>query len=615
MTFPPVPVYPKAIDSDKTLYLVHNTTESKLRSDNKPWSSEIEIVAVPPDKAEIWADNGFANIKGELLYYDSVEKDTNGKVNKLKGCARQLTGSTKYQKKGTDIRGFVVAEHHNQLVDAILKIEDFVGINFDERQKTLDWRIRNLEELQVIFDDHNCPNIDFTFNTISTDAEGGVLTEYLIEITPPGTINSFRLDFGDGTFTTTELEGQHRYSINATIDPVVTVSNDLCEVIQTPIERAEPTEPPAVVTDVLEIPFPESPTIPDFTFVPCDVPEPDLNLPPLVFPCVSLTQNLEAIPISVEGSDLVLVSNVTITGPDNPVQILVSTVEFINPPEIPPVILIDPPVPPTIIIDPPIPPTIVIVPPQSNITLDLDMTELPRLEVDWGAPPDMEVALTMGQRVRTPERYSIDPDLQAEFGDEFADLFEQDHKVKVEYEPVSLPEEIRIIAPDIDPVRFDTSGIPDEIEIVMKDAQIPEDIHVHVDQPIPTSIDLNADGLPDKFELFYEGGPIPVDINVVAKLEMEKPIPEEIKLVAPDIPTELVLNADGVPKEIKLVAPDSIPVFIPEDVVLPVKFPDEIPEIEMVYKGSPIEVKITMDEIMATNENEGKCVMIVPCNR
>ncbi len=610
MPFPPVPLYPKAIDNDRTLYLVYNTTEAKLRSDNQAWSSEVEIVAVKPDKNEVWADNGFANIDGELFYYDAVDKDEYGKVNKLRKCARQLLGNSRFAKKGTKVRGFVVAEHHNQIVDAILKMEDFIGINFDERQKTLDWRIRNLQELNPIDDDYACPDVNFTFNEVERSNEAGILTEYLIQITPPGTINSFRLDFGDGEFTTTELSGQHRYAVNDQIDPVVTVSNDKCQIIQTPIVRDEPGEPPAVIVESLEIPFPESIDVPDFTFVPCSVPEPDINLPPIAFPCVSLTQSTEPLPIIIEGSDLVMVSNVTITGPDRPIQILFSTIEFINPPNIPPVVLIDPPIPPTIVIDPPIPPTIVIVPPASSIMFDLDVASLPRLEVDWGLPPNMSVALTMGQRVKNPENFIVDPEVQQEFGEEFADLFQAKNRVKVEYEPVNLPEEIHIIAPDI---KIDASDIP--TEIVMRGPEIPRDIHVHVDKQIPSEIVLNTESLPTNIGLVYSGGPIPVDVNVVARLEMTHPIPTEITMIVPEIPRELILNADGVPKQITLVGPESIPLHLPDNLFLPLRFPDVIPPMELVYRGSPIELKITMDQIMAKDEDGKNCVMIVPCAR
>ena len=142
MTFPPKSSYPRAIDSDYTLFLVYNTTETKLCSDNAAWSQEIEIIPVLADKPDIWANNGFANIDGELLYYDDVEFNGDGKVNKLKKCARNLGGEhTKFNPRGTWIRSFVVAEHHNQMVDAILQTENFIGYNFDPRRPTLDWKI------------------------------------------------------------------------------------------------------------------------------------------------------------------------------------------------------------------------------------------------------------------------------------------------------------------------------------------------------------------------------------------------------------------------------------------------------------------------------------------
>jgi hypothetical protein len=139
--FPPQPVYPKALDSDRTLFLVHNTSESRLSVDNPAWAEEVQIYPVAAGEPEIWADNGFANIDGELFYYDDVEKNSNGKVYKLKGCARNLGGSqTKFceaspppipgdpeeSKRGIWVRGYVVAEHHNQIADAIIATETFI---------------------------------------------------------------------------------------------------------------------------------------------------------------------------------------------------------------------------------------------------------------------------------------------------------------------------------------------------------------------------------------------------------------------------------------------------------------------------------------------------------
>ena len=69
--FPPTPVYPTDYDSDYTLFLVYNTSETVTTIDNLPWADEISIVPVAIDKSEIWADNGFATIEGELFYYDT----------------------------------------------------------------------------------------------------------------------------------------------------------------------------------------------------------------------------------------------------------------------------------------------------------------------------------------------------------------------------------------------------------------------------------------------------------------------------------------------------------------------------------------------------------------
>ncbi len=67
VAFPPTPVYPDALDTDYTLFLVHNTTESTLTVDNEPWSTEVAIEPVDATANEIWADSGFGNIDGELF--------------------------------------------------------------------------------------------------------------------------------------------------------------------------------------------------------------------------------------------------------------------------------------------------------------------------------------------------------------------------------------------------------------------------------------------------------------------------------------------------------------------------------------------------------------------
>jgi hypothetical protein len=604
MPFPPSPTYPKAIDTDYTLFKVHNTTESRLCQDNAAWAEEIEILPVAADKAEIWPDNGFANIDGELFYYDSVEKNDDGKVVKLKGCSRNLTGRTKFNPKGTWVRGFVVAEQHNQLVEAVLKVENFVGYNFDPRQETLDWRIRHLQSLNAIPDDYNCPDVSFFFTIVQNDPETGIIADYLIQIPAEGIVTTFRLDFGDGTFTTTLLEGTHRYAINAVIDPVLTVSNDKCQMIVTPVERENPSEPQSPDDNEFTIPFPTFNDIPDFTFVPCEVPEQDLNLPPLVTVCSEGSGinvgdfNLPST-ILIEGPYINMVSHVTIEGGFT----------------LPSHIFVD--MPPTVVIDPPIPPTIVIITSSEVQNLSFNADNMPKLEVDWGeGPPPIQVELSFSKPVSDPQLFA--QSVPNEFGDEFADLFAAKEHMKIEYEAVGIPSKIVVEAPTLEfntaplkdlRIAVENPNIPSSIQVFGPENPIPTDIHIHGPAtPLPAQIEIVNKGVPTQIELVAAPG-LPTkltlehDLPRTIKLEIPTPIPESILLDASGLPKSIPVT--GVPSSIELVAPAGIPLLMPE----------KMPAMELAYNGPPIEVKVTLDQLLGGGPNsEGRpCFMLVPC--
>lgn len=286
--FPPIPVYPDGIDSDYTLFKVYNTSEAPLTSDNSAWASEINIQPVGENELEIWGENGFVNLSGELIYYDAVSKDSNGKIYQLKRCARNLGGNKpKFNPKDTMVRGFVIAEHHNQIVDTTIIIEKFVGTNpcnnLDEQ--TLFCLLQELENEADCIDDNNCPvvNFEFTINDEEINNCQGISIDYNVSI--QGQFTSFRLDFGDGNFST-QLSGTYTYASNASVDPIVTVTNTSCQIIQTPTERANPEEPTAAVTDgPFEIPIPVIPDFPVLNLPDNDLPEQVLTLPQIVFPC------------------------------------------------------------------------------------------------------------------------------------------------------------------------------------------------------------------------------------------------------------------------------------------------------------------------------------------
>ncbi len=287
--YPPQPVYPNGIDSDYTLFLVYNTTEAALDEDNDPWAEEITIVARGKTQSEIWADNGFANINGELLYYDSVDKDANGKVYKLKRCARNLGDvPTQFNAIGTMVRGFVVAEHHNQLVDAVILNEQFIGFNFTTDKSTLDWRIRNLQAVPIIFDDFGCPDITFHFTEVSSDPSSGTVVNYSLDVV--GSFNEFTLNFGDGSSTSSVQSGTHTYAPNANIDPVVIFKNQNCQIVQTPPQRDSVNAPQSQTTPT-SYSVPNSPTFvfPNINVQSPSFPEPNITLPPFQFPCIDLS--------------------------------------------------------------------------------------------------------------------------------------------------------------------------------------------------------------------------------------------------------------------------------------------------------------------------------------
>jgi hypothetical protein len=333
--FPPIPTFPNAFDTDNTLFVVHNTSEAALSSDNHPWAEEVEIVPVGANKPEIWADNGFANISGELFYYDSVQKDGNGKVFKLKRCARNLGGKqTKFNPAGTMVRGFVIAEHHNQLAITAINIERFIGSLCDgSAPNSLDCILKLIESQSSCIDDFTCPDITFDFDIDESASGSCVGTVAVFNVTINGNFTNFRIDFGDGS-STTERVGRHIYSPGAAIDPVVIVSNENCEIVQTPSDRTATIEPQTTTQEgPFEIPLPVIPDFPILDLPDIITPSTTLTLPEIVFPCLDVSA-LSIPPIEIEIPD----TNVNVSIPDINLSIpSIISVVFEDPPSFPPI--------------------------------------------------------------------------------------------------------------------------------------------------------------------------------------------------------------------------------------------------------------------------------------
>jgi hypothetical protein len=634
--FPPQPVYPKSLDSDYTLFMVYNTSEAVLVSDNDAWSDEIIIKPVPATKDEIWSDNGFCTIEGELIYYDAVEKTTtidpdDARVFKLKRCARNLGGKrTKFNAAGTWVRGFVIAEHHNQLVDVLLNMEDFVGVNFDNRVETLDYRIRHLNETPIIFDDFSCPDVSFFFEIIKNDPASGVVAQYEIQI--GGNFNTFRLDFGDGAFTSSERSGTHTYALNSQIDPVVTITNNQCQIIQTPITRENPSTPqPVQEPPIFNVTIPEVIDIPPI-IVPSITPPPiKIDIPPLLFPCIDITPfpgiSINIGPINVQVPSVVSFTPINIPSVVSFTPINLPSIISFTPINLPSIIDFGPapsfspigfgPAPSIAPIE--FGPAPSIAPINVDVTVTVDAGGIPscipicdspsHIAVDWGAPPTLNVAFVQSisaqsakRRQKTKEEIELERELGEEFSEFFADQGD-DSAFQVEYTNVGIPHEITIKPPEFADIKL-VHDLPHKIDLEL--VNIPEIRIANIDA-IPKSIELVSD-LPSI---------IRVEHDIPSVITLEHNLPNEIRLVGMEkIPDSIYLDASGIPDTIQVVGvPQTIELKAPESIKLVL---DENVEVPLVYKGAPIELKIDMPKEWSGEGADGEdypCVMIVPCPR
>jgi len=640
---PPNTVFPKNYDSDLTLFKVYNTTETVITKDNLSWAEEIEILPVGENDPEIWADNGFANISGELLYYDSVEKDSNGKVQKLKNCSRSLGGArTKDNKSGTSIRGYVIAQHHNQLVNAIINLEKYIGtddtIEISESgvntpsetiksvRSTLDWKIKSLRNVPDDLDDHDAPNVIFEVRIINSNSFEGTTIEYEVTITGPYT--NVVINFGDGSSTTDLGPNIHIYAPGGYPDPYVKVSNEKTEVIVSPEIRIFTQinnflyDPGDTIVDIdieqpdpFEIPLPEIPFIP--TFVPPDVPtcENIINTPPIVFPCLnvdipsfgfpsfptfpSIYINVPSFPsifISINVPSIINISpsipdTINVIGADG----IISVTGF---PDNLPVTGIPESI--NVTIDGTIPETITVIPP---VIPPITFTEITIPPVQFATPPTLTCIVSIvcptggggftKKRPQTP-LYDFPQDEIDAMALANLDLDNLDFNLPSEIF-VRIPEmsDIQLVHDLPAIIRVESPKIPN-IKIEVPEFNIPKEIRFNYDG-LPSAIELTAKDLPKS--ILLDASSLPKSIP----LDVPKEFPK-IKIDASDIPDKIQVT--GIPSTIELVgAPSEIKLVLPEK-----------PEVELVYRGAPIDLKINLDIGRLTGDSENaQCVAIVPC--
>lgn len=668
--FPPQPAYPNAIDSVTTLYLVYDTTEAALSASNDAWDEEIDIVPVGADEPEVWADNGYVTLSGELIYYDEVAKDDNGKVKTLRRCLRSLAGEPpRHNAAGTVARGFVVAEHHNQLVDALVATEKFIGYNFDPDTATLDWRIRNLQSTQPIFDDFDCPNVDFAFVVESSDPVQGTVVKYSVNIT--GDFNSFRLNFGDGNFTTSTAPGTHQYAANATIDPVITVEANRCTLVQSPITRDEDQGIDTPVADVqVPVPIPLCPPLGDIFVEAPTLPPPDLLIPPVIIPgidpgifpsiplisigsiFISVPNTISLVGVSIPAAisvvaPVISVPDISVIVPSfsdinvnidpievdvniDPIDITVNPIDVNVTVDVNPIVIEVDPIDvnlninaniPNIQIDVPSIPPIQLSPPPDGIPLTGPVGGIP-LQPPAAIPIEVTVTCQCSCCGSTPSTMAMNMgDLGMAIGETAPWLGPRmaqapatagargyQEPMEINYEFEGFPSTLTLVAPDL-PALEVRHDIPRQIEVVTP----PEGLRA---------------------ELFYEGPPIPVAIDIRPLIDdlrevLEVATPKSVRLDASEVadgiqliaPAEfpaLEVEVKGMPSELRVVGfPDMIPIVYdgPSEIIMKV---DENAKVPLVFEGPaiPVDVTVHVDYVKQLTDDvkkTGQCFMLVPC--
>jgi len=563
--FPPQPLYPQAIDSDYTLFLVYNTAEARLAADNAAWAEEIEIYPVGPDEPEIWADNGFGNLEGELFYYDAVAKNEHGKVYKFLRCARNLGGQTRFQeasvppnapgcpckRRGTWVRGLVVAEHHNQLVDCTIATERFILL--------VDSCAQDLVDEPPCPDDVPCPDVDFDFQQLTeSDPCEGTTYAYSVNIT--GTYNSFLLDFGDGQQTNT-LSGQHTYPPNTQIDPIARVDSDNCTIAQTPTNRTSdrPVAPTLVDPPNWLIPVPEVPTVgvPSIPIIGVDPEIPPIIIPSIVIPGLSI--------------------------PDFDIQI-------------PSIITVIDDIPSIIIVIDDIPSIIEIVPSTIDVNVDVDVNIPTIITVIDDIPNPITVIDDLPDSISIIGG-NITSVINIEGGDITSTITiegAEDIPTKITLED-NLPSEI--------PIRCDCE-IPDTIEIICPSCQLPSTIEII--GVVPSEISIICT-IPSEISIISS---IPSEISIIST------IPDEISIIG-TLPSEISVIGT-LPSTISVIGtlPSTISVIstIPSVISIISTIPDEIrmswgtpPEVTVNWGEAPV---ITCDCTIDVNVN---CASCPPC--
>lgn len=207
-------LFPEAIDTKNSLYTAKNNAETKLK-----YSLNYNSKYILVESTDGFPEQGILRIGGdigkvtpsELVYYDSKSKGIFKNLIRGFSGSRQSTWNT-----GASVSSGVMAEHHNSIKDAILKIETKLGTKNFPDAESLNGILKELEVKfitpKAIFRGYPIKgksSLKVHFQNFST----GPLIRYL-------------WDFGDGT-TSIEKNPTHVYQNEGNYTVKLNVINSL----------------------------------------------------------------------------------------------------------------------------------------------------------------------------------------------------------------------------------------------------------------------------------------------------------------------------------------------------------------------------------------------------
>ena len=136
-------LFPSVLDDKDSLYQVKNNAETNLRTGLSFNGKKIIVLST-----ESFPEKGLLRVgpppgvggEAELIYYDSKTSDT------FKDLIRGFSGSRQNQwPAGSWATNAVCAEPHNAVKDALINIEQRVGLKYNPTDGTLHKRLKDLE--------------------------------------------------------------------------------------------------------------------------------------------------------------------------------------------------------------------------------------------------------------------------------------------------------------------------------------------------------------------------------------------------------------------------------------------------------------------------------------